>query len=226
MSMSPNQSIERGIISTLPHSSKANVIDLPPQEATLSAAAASLDLDSAANIAAPISASSFSLPPRSPDTIRSDSTTSSVDSTLHTYNNSSLSTNYELDIDQQNDALGNAPTDDLDAIMMGGRSSPTIPSSSRKPSQASEAPDILSDDSSSAFDWSSSTTPSSTFLTDTVQGTSRAQLNKSPHVAEAEERFEENRRIAAKLRQPPTRPTCKMRSNELVKRQSRRPSKR
>lgn len=31
--------------------SKANVIDLPPQEATLSAAAASLDLDSAANVA-------------------------------------------------------------------------------------------------------------------------------------------------------------------------------
>ena len=157
VSMSPNQSTEREHTSMQPFSSKANVIDLLPQEATLSAAAASLDLDSAANVAPPISASFFSLPPRSPDTIRGNPTTSSIDSTLHMYNNSSLSANYELDIDQQNDARGDAPTDDLDTIMMGDRSNPTIPSS-RKP-----------------------------------------ELGKSPHIDEAKQRFEENRRIATKL---------------------------
>ena len=200
ISISPSQSVEREIISTQPHSSKANVIDLPPQEATLSAAAASLDLDSATNIVTPISTSSFPSPPRSPDTIRGNPATSSMDSTLNTYNISSRSANYELDTDQQNKKQDDAPTDDLDAIMMGDRSKSIMPSSSRKQSQVSVASGILSDHSSSAFDWSSFTTPSSTFSTDTVQGTSRAQLlDKFPDVEEAEESFEENHRIAAKL---------------------------
>lgn len=200
ISISPSQSVEREIISTQPHSSKANVIDLPPQETTLSAAAASLDLDSATNIVTPISTSSFPSPPRSPDTIRGNPATSSMDSTLNTYNISSRSANYELDTDQQNKKQDDAPTDDLDAIMMGDRSKSVMPSSSRKPSQVSVASGILSDHSSSAFDWSSFTTPSSTFSTDTVQGTSRAQLlDKFPDVEEAEESFEENHRIAAKL---------------------------
>lgn len=64
-----------------------------------------------------------------------------------------------------------APADDLDAIMMG---------ISSKNDQTSM--------STSEEHWSS-TTP----------GTSRAQLDKSPQVEEAEARFEENRRIAAKL---------------------------
>lgn len=204
MSMSPSQSMESEIISTQPHSSKANIIDLPPQEATLSAAAASLDLDSAADIATPISASSFSLPPRSPDTIRGDPSTSSIDSTLATYNNSSLAANYELDIGEQNEKPQvkqvDAPNDDLDAIMMGDGSNSAMSSSSRIAPHASEASGILSDDSSSTFDWSSSTTPSSTFSSDAVQGTSRAQLvDKSPDVEEAEERSEVNHRIASKL---------------------------
>ena len=172
--------------------SRANAIDLPPQEATLSAAAASLSLGSAGTAATstsgsvmpPISASPpSSRRPRSPNTIQDHSTSTSSFAEgaqpVQTYNNTSLPNEFGgamaaadyYDPDLHHGEDGDAPADDLDAIMMG---------TSSKNDQTSM--------STSEEHWSS-TTP----------GTSRAQLDKSPQVEEAEARFEENRRIAAKL---------------------------
>ena len=197
--------------------SRANAIDLPPQEATLSAAAASFSLGSASttttsttgSVVPPISASSSRLP-RSPNTIRSESI-SSVERvpTVQTYNTTSLPNEFGgamaaadyYDPDLNGD--GDAPADDLHAIMMG--------TSSRTRSDQTST-------SASEEHWSSTITAQEGTMT------SRAQLDKSPQVEEAEARFEENRRIAAKL-QAATEQARTQEEDEEKERRSRQSAK-
>jgi len=189
------KSNSRAPLSTSPQkTSRANAIELPPQEAYLSAAAASLSLGSAGaaatsttgSVMPPLSASS-SRPPRSPMTIRGDFTSSAQVPPAKTHNDTShtslpnefggaMAAADYYDPDLHHGEGGDAPADDLDAIMMG---------------TSSKQSDQISTSSASEEHWSSTITAQ--------EGTSRAQLDKSPQVEEAEARFEENPRIAAKL---------------------------